>query len=274
MIIVPKKEILIAARAMVSMRGFFRLRTINKFSGKCRIDTGFFPNTILNAGRNVMASRGDWMNNCQVGTDNTAPSQSDTSMLGYHAGTTDITDTLNGQASSSPYYGWKRRVYRFAVGTVAANLSEVGIGWGTSGSTLVSRALILDPILQTPATITPLIDEMLEVTYELRYYAPTADVTTPSVTLNGVTYDTVTRAANVTASAWSSGIGSEIGVSKSTTGWRAYDGVIGTVLTAPSGNIANCDTANQYDSGYSNNSYQQQVNCPAGSTGWNLGAGV
>ena len=271
----PKKELYIATKATVGLKGFFRLRTINKFSGKVRIDTGWFPNKILDAGRNVMADDSTWMNYCQVGTDNTAPTAAQTALLGYHAGTSNITSTLDGQSGSAPYYGWKRKVYRFAAGTVAANLSEVGVGWATSGSTLISRALILDPVLQTPTTITPLIDELLEILYELRYYAPIADVNGPQVTLNGIVYDTITRASEVTSNAWSAGIGSAMGqLSTGINDWTAYDGVLGTVLQAPNGIVANCDNANQYNSAYVNNSYEIQMNCATGSTGWNLGAGI
>ena len=273
-IIVPNTQIQVAARSTVGLKGFLRLQTRNKFSGKITQDTGWFPNTILTSGRQIMADRSDWMNYCQVGTDNTPSSQSDTSMLGYVAGTSDVVSTITGQSATAPYYGWKRKVFRFAIGTVAANLSEAGVGWGLSGSTLISRALILDPVLQTPTTITPLIDEFLEVTYELRYYAPETDIVSPQVTLDGVVYDTITRAARVTNEAWSVNIGAAMGVVKNYLKWTAYDGNIGTVLLGPSGIPSNCDNSNQYDSAYSANSFEIKMNCPTGSTGWNLGAGI
>jgi len=279
-IIIPRKEILVPIGLNFGMKGFFRIRTINKFSGKCRIDTGFFPNTILNSGRNIMADTDFWMTWCQVGTNDVFPElledrQNETALGGWIDGTNDITSTTNGQSGVAPYYGWKRRVYRFPVGDIGGkNLSEVGVGWGETGSTLISRAPILDPVSHTPTTITPLSDEILEVSYELRYYAPTVDVTTPSVVLDGITYDTVTKACRVTDSVWSSSIGNRIGVLPSSLLWDAWDGAIGTVLTTPNGNQADCDTNGQYNSAYSANSYEMQVNCPTGSTGWNLGAGI
>jgi len=274
-IIIPKKELFVACKTTIGMKGFLRLQCRNKFSGTITQDTGWFPNTILNAGRNIMATEANWMTHCQVGTDATAPSQNDTSLLGWVAGTSTIQTTTNGQQPSAPYYGWKRRTYRFAAGTVAANLSEAGIGWGTSGSTLISRARILDPILQTPTTVTPLADELLDVTYELRYYPPLVDVTSPQVTLDGVVYNTITRAASVTGDRWSASIGSAIGqYSNLVSDWAAYDGNIGTILTAPSGVSANCDNASQYNSAYVNNSYEVVMNCYTGSTGWNLGSGI
>ena len=266
------------------MRGFFRIQAINKFSGKCRIDTGWFPNTILNAGRNVMATRSDWLTWCQVGTDGIFPAlladrQAETSLGAWHAGTNTIVpgSTSNGQAGSAPYFGWKRISYRFAAGTVATNLSEVGVGWGIDGSQLISRAPILDPVLQTPTTVTPLADELLHVSYELRYYPPLTDILLPQVTLNNVIYDTITRASAVTGDRWSASIGSAIGeysVAANGGDWKAYDGNIGTILLAPSGVVVNCDNSNQYNSAYSGNSYQIQMNCPVGISGWNLGAGI
>lgn len=280
MIITPKKDLIVPVNLSVGMKGFFRLQCINKFSGKITQDTGWFPNTILNAGRNVMATRSDWMNYCQVGTNGTFPvlladRQAETSLGNFFAGTSTIQTTTNGQAGSAPYYGWKRKTFRFAAGTVAAVLQEVGVGWSAAGgSTLISRAPLLDPVLQTPTTITPLIDEILDVTYELRYYPPLVD-SLSQVTLDGIVYDTITRAASVTGDRWSADIGSAIGQHSSfSSDWLAYDGDIGAITTTPSGLTANCDNANQSNSGYSNNSYEMQVNCSTGSTGWNLGLGI
>jgi len=272
MLIMPQKEIIVPARLQVELKGFLRLRTINKYSGKCRIDTGWFPNKLLTSGMNAMADL-NFMSACQVGTNGTAPSASDTSLLGHHAGTSTITVTAEGRSSAVPYFGWKRKTFRFAAGTVAANLSEVGVGWGTSGSTLISRARILDPILQTPTTITPLADELLDVMYELRYYPPLTDILGPQLNLNGVIYNTTTRAASVTGDRWSTYIGSKLGVVAGVD-WTAYDGSIGTLLTAPSGLSANCDSSSQSNQAYSNNSFQVGLLCNVGAGGWNLAGGI
>ena len=283
-IIIPRRELLVACETTMGMQGFLRLQCRNKFSGKITQDTGWFPNTILDAGRNVMATQVGWMDYCQIGTDGVFPltlaqRQAETALGNHFAGTSTIVSgsTSNGQAGAAPYYGWKRKTWRFAAGTFngGINLSEAGIGWGTTGSTLISRAPILDPILQLPTTVTPLADELLDVTYELRYYPPLVDVDSPQVTLDGVAYNTLTRAASVTGDRWSASIGSVIGqYSAYITDWTAYDGNIGTILTGPNGVSAACDNANQYNSAYANNSYQMQVNCITGSTGWNLGSGI
>jgi hypothetical protein len=259
----------------VGLKGFMRLQTINEDSGKVTSDTGFFENTILTEGRNIMADGSTWMNFCQVGTDATPPSKIQTGLLGFTAGTSTIISTLTGASSEEPYYGWKRKVFRFPVGSVAANLNEVGVGWtATEGAFLISRALIINTQTGLPGTVTPKIDEMLDVTYELRYYSPTEDVIGPQVTLNGIVYNTKTRAANATsATAWAFNIGSAMGRIASY-GWNAYDDILGTVLQSPSGVSSGCDTNNQYNSEYASNSYEIEVNCPCGSTGWNLGSGL
>ena len=265
----------------IGMKGFIRMRTINKFSGKCRIDTGWFPNTILTSGRNVMADHSLWMTFCQVGTNGTFPvalidRQAETSLGNWVAGTNNDIDESYGQSGTAPYYGWKRRTFRFLAGTVAYNLQEAGVGWADGsapGNSLISRAPILDPVLGTPTTVTPLIDEMLDVMYELRYYPPLIDITVPQITLDGIVYNTITRAANVTGSRWSAYIGDKMGV-KAGTDWTAYDGDLGTIVQAPSGATAGSAGSNQTNGSYVQNSYSILMQCSTGTGGWNLGLGI
>ena len=265
---------MIISNINIGMKGFYRLQTINKVTGKCRIDTGWFPNVLLTAGMNEMANR-NFITSCQVGTDGADANSAQTGLLGYHAGTSNVTSTLWGNTGLAPFYGWKRVVYRFAAGTVAANLSEVGVGWATIGDTLISRAKILDPVLQTPTTITPLADELLDVSYELRYYPPLVDVPGPQVTLDNVLYDTITRAASVNGDGWSYWIGDRIGVETTQlSDWSAYDGNIGTIEQDPSGLTDSADNENHFNSAYVNNSFEVQVNASIGSLGWNLAAGI
>lgn len=252
---------------------------VRRPDGRVRFDSGWFKNTILNSGRNVMSTQSGWIDACQVGTGTTFPAsvidrRNETSLESHFAGTTDIVanSDINGQAGTAPYFGWRRRTFRFAAGTVAANLSEVGVGWGTTGSTLISRAQILDPATQNPTTVTPLADELLDVTYELRYYAPAADATGPQVTMDGVNYDTVTRAAEVTSDYWSDSIGNQIGL-RDVTLQIAYDGNLGTVTTSPSGSGLSNGTSVSAAS-YSNNSYEQDFFVNGASTSFNFGGGI
>lgn len=278
MIINPTKEPILHIPFNVNMRGFKRIQLINKFSGKVRWDSGFFPNKILTSGRNIMSTTALWMTHCHLGTDSTPPSSTDTSLLGLVATTSTIQSTTSGSRASAPYYGWKRRTFRFSptAGQAGQNLSEAGIGWGVAPSNLVSRALIIDPISQLPTTVTPLVDELVDVTYELRYYPPLSDVL-QTVTLDGLVYDTVTRAALVNDGvAWAYGIGEEIRKDCAfVTDWRAYDGAIGSLLTLPSGLTANLASVTEvFDKAYSNNSYTQGMQANLSINSWNLAAGI
>lgn len=239
-----------------------------------RVLADWFPNRVLDAGRNRMGTASDWLNCCQVGTDNTNPLTTDTSLLGYVAGTSSIQETLSGAQASTPYYGWKRIRYRFTVGTTAANLNEVGIGWNTaSGAYLFARARIVDPS-GNPTTVTPLADEVLDVWYEIRYYPPLEDVT-GTVSLNSVSYDYTIRASEVNNSEYGSLIGTAIGEYSPGIGdgvdWIAYDGVLGTILQAPSG-TSTSGSDDPTNDAYSNNSYQRRMVVSCDPTGWNLGA--
>lgn len=240
--------------------------------GTRRILADWFPNTLLTSGRNALATQNNWLGCCQVGTDGTLPAIGQTKLIGYVAGTSDIESTSYGAQGSAPYYGWKLRRYRFAVGTTAAILSEVGIGWATTDTNvLITRALIVD-IYGVPTTVTPASDEILDVICQFRNYPPLSDAT-GVVTLNGVDYNYTVRASEVNSDKWGQYLGDTIGVHVNQYWWLAYSDVIGSITQAPFGSSAACDSGGMYNSGYSNNSYQRQVNCPCGPTGWNISGG-
>lgn len=261
----------------IGLKGRVRMDAIHKFSGKRRVLANWFPNKVLDAGRNYIGSNNSWIQACQVGTDNTPPSASDTGLGAYHAGTSTIQYDLDGAQASSPYFGWLRRTYRFPVGATAANLSEAGFGWATgAGANLFSRCLIVDGT-GTPTTVTPLADEILDVTYELRYYPPLSDVN-GTIVLNSITYDTIVRASLVNSSTWQS---DNIGIAKMGVRWsgdgswfNAYDGNLGTLIQSPSGSSANLSSGTPYDRAYGNNDYYIDMVVPAGTTAWVLGAGI
>jgi len=260
----------------IGVKGFVKIVGINKFTGRRRVLANWFPNKVLDTGRNYIGSNNGWMDYCQVGTDNTTPTAGDTGLIEWFAGTSTKYTDVNSAQPSSPYYGYRRITYRFAQGSTATNLSEVGVGWGLSaGANLFSRALIVDQFGST-TTVTPLADEILEVTYELRYYPPTSDVN-GTIVLDGQTYDTVIRASEVNSTTWQCDfIGTMVGIYSNGTGdWSAWDGTLGTIIQAPNGSSQGIDNAaNVSNVAYANNSYQRDMIANCGINGWNLGAGI
>jgi len=187
--------------------GFYKLEAVkldkkgNETSRRLVAD--WFPNLVTNGGLNRMVSA-DYLYYCQVGSGSATPAFTDTALTSRIANNSSASVT-NGYLSVSPYYAWKRIVYRFNEGVAAGNLSEVGVGWATTGS-LFSRALILDG-LGDPTTVTILADETLDVTYELRLYPKLTDDTGTVVFTGNIggTYNWVIRPAQLGVGGWSLG---------------------------------------------------------------------
>ena len=244
--------------------GWFKLEAIRP-DGTRRVLADWFPNLILNGGLDRMGANADYLNWCQVGSGSTAPVATQTALVNRIAGTSTVQSSVEGAQASAPYYGWRRLTYRFAQGVAAGNLSEVGVGWDTSGS-LFSRALILDGG-GSPTTITVLSDEVLDVTYELRRYPGTVDLT-GTVVLDGVTHNWVSRAAAVTDQYSWSGTGAmalDFAI--------AHNGDIGPVTAgSPSGTLSNLIHVTTL--AYSSGSYTRAFTVPAGLNDGNLVGGI
>lgn len=187
--------------ARLGVKGFFRLQ-VRRRDGRIRVDTGFFPNLITDAG---MDEIGDWNGNGRnrailVGTGNTPPNIGDTTMEAFVA----VTDNDVGLQSqgfgqdpdlSDRYYKYARVTKRFAEGDAAGILAEVGAAgapasfYSPNNPAVFSRALIVDAG-GNPTTITVLSDEILDVTYEIRNYYPVIGAE-PSGTfdLSGTSYN-------------------------------------------------------------------------------------
>lgn len=231
-ILEPKSEIITCGPRL---RGFFKMEAV-RLDGRRRVLADWFPNLITNGGLNLIGTSSAWLQFCRVGTGSTAPANTDTNLASFLAETSTNQSTTSAAQSSAPYYGSITKVYRFGAGVAAGNLAEVGIAdqaVASSTDVLFSRALILDSS-GDPTTITVLSDEFLDVTYQLRVYAPASDVT-HTVNISGTDYTVIERAANVTTSSqWAPDTTGFQGGMKPTTG-IAYDGAIGAITTQPSG---------------------------------------
>lgn len=220
--------------------------------GSRRVAADWFENIITNNGLDFLGGGGgnDFGANvlvaCRVGTGSTPAAETDNALVSHLAGTSTVNLTEQGANSVSPYYGWKRRTFRFALGAVVGNVSEVSVWTALTGGTMFSRALVESG--GAPTTITILADEQLDVVYEARAYAQVGDLAWGPVTISGVDYSGTIRAAwaaNASGGTgayywWASGAGTT-GVLRSTDAVAGNThGVfstqtLGTVLNVPSG---------------------------------------
>ena len=254
---------------------------IGEVEGSRRQLAEFSPNVILLSGMAIMSDRSDWFNWCQVGLSDDPPVNTQTSLQAWLIGTNQFAPvpTATGAPAVAPFYGFKEKVFRFPALTGSNQiLKEVGVGWGDgSGGAdeIISRALIVDI---NGNTIAPSwkVGELLDVTYQLRYYPPLAD-DMGNIVLNGIGYDYILKAAEATStSAWASNIGAAIGqVSLFNTDWQSYDGDISAdVDGSPAGLTAACDNADQFNVPVGSPAYTVGVATNCGITGWNLGLGI
>lgn len=260
----------IAAAFAVGVAGFIRMDA-HKLDGTSREVAPWFKNLIVDAGLNRMGT-GSWMDFCQVGTSSTAPANSDTALVTRVAGTSTIQAQSTGTAGSAPYYGFQSKTFRFALGAAAGNLTEVGFGWALTGS-LFNRALIKDGG-GSPTTVVVAADEVLDVTYEFRTYAPTSDTTTV-VTIAGVDYTFTGRASQVTTTQpWAPQVGVAVSFYNpgSFNSQAAYNGAIAAVTALPSGTSAL--PSNVTASAYSNNSLARNFQVTFDLNFGNLAGGI
>lgn len=215
--------------------GHFRI-IATKLDGSQRVAAEWQDNLILNTGLNRIGT-GLVASHCQVGTGSTAPTNADTALQSFLVSTGTVLTQTYGSMTSSPYYAYATRTYRFGIGVAAGNLAEVGIGWSASTGSLFSRALIKDGG-GTPTPITILGDEILDVQYELRMYPPEVDVT-GTVSAGGDDYDYVIRAANVTSNLWNQfgvyALMQASGAASASSTSTFYENGIGSITANPSG---------------------------------------
>lgn len=256
--------------------GRFRIEAVRP-DGSVRELCDWFDNLILNQGLDAMASRGNYFRYCQVGSGAAAPLATDTQLQSRIAGAIQDNNALPGQVNTTDRYVYQNQAYTFPVGAATGNISEIGIGWDLTGTTLFSRALVKDAS-GNPITITVLADEQLRVYYQFRVYQPTTDF------FNGTVggYTVIGRSANV-------------GVVHSLSGWyltsEAHDRnffapSFNSTLLISSGAIAGItgaptpvdDTLNQYNvtaaAAYVAGSFARDLTITISPNNSNIGGGI
>jgi hypothetical protein len=240
----PEREILFRIRKYseivrtirmprVDIGGLLRIEVMHE-SGALEWLTPWWHNHITDAGLDMMQTTTGRLNACQVGTGNTEPTDEDTTLQAFHAGT--ATRVLIGQtvqASSSPFYAEHYVRYDFATGAVNGNMAEVGAGPSAlSGQNVLSRELIRDAS-GDPTTISISTSQALRVHYKFRHYVDMDDVAGSfSLDTDGGPVSTnTTRRANG-ATAYSAGWG-PVGISSASTfGMNTASGCQLSTLTA------------------------------------------
>lgn len=251
-----------------SAQGWFKCEAFRPRDGRRRLLADWFPNLITNAGLNHAGTAGGYLGECRVGSGSTTPNVLDTALDAQIASTTNLHDSDNSAEASAPFFGAVTNVYRFAEGVAAGILAEVGLA--PNAGNLFSRALILDG-LGDPTTITVDVDEVLDVTYQLRLYPPLVDVT-GTVNISGTDYDYTARAMLVTsASNWAPASSGEQGGVFSN-GVNAFDGAIGTIETSPAGSSSPSSSAT--NEAYSADSHEINFEAVWGLDNGNLGGGI
>lgn len=136
-------------------------------------DNLVLDNGLRNLGdKNVMAY-------CRVGSGSSEPTVSQMTLDNQIASSSSPPPTEPNQTTgvdAVDEFFWARRVYRFGTGVAAGRLSEVGIGWASTGETLFNRALLRDA-KGHKVTVTVLEDETLDVIVELKSYISSTPVT-------------------------------------------------------------------------------------------------
>lgn len=254
--------------------GFYTLRKYKAATNELVQEIGPIKNDITDIGLNRVGTTSAFTA-MFVGTGTVPQDPTQTQMsnfLGYTLNMSQMTATT--RSPTSPYWVQLATTARFAAGSATGNLTEVGIGWSTSGSPtsvtnrIWSRALIVDA-LGNPVTLTVLSDEYLDVTYSLRYYPPLDD-STYTFNISGVPYDVTARVAVVNTANVTLGVMNTIYAATAYFGATALGSVTGSI-TGSSGSAA----LGRFDAtAYSNNSLKHTYTSTTGLPGGNGSGGI
>lgn len=179
----------------IGLEGIFNFKLTNTKTGEIREYE--FKNLILNSGiDHYLSNNLYFMGGCKLGSSSVEPQVTDTTMTGILGTSTTLQASGNAAPNTTvlPYYISHYWTYRFIEGVATGNIAQVAMLCNTTNA-LFSLALVKDGN-GTPITITKLADEVLDVTYTLRMYAPELDVT-GTTTISGVDYTYIVRPSRV-----------------------------------------------------------------------------
>jgi hypothetical protein len=192
----------ISAQSLVS--GEYKFRIV-KHDGTVQ-ETGWMKNLILNSGLEHLGQLAESpVYYAFVGTGTTTPAVTQTQLTSLLASRYGSGLALESVNIGAPTYEQQHTYsYSFPQGSVIGNIAEVGIGPYEDGSSLFSRALILDSN-GSPTVLSIVELDQLTVFYRLKIKPPLTD-RTGSFVVAGVTYNYTARVAYVENFDGSSGV--------------------------------------------------------------------
>lgn len=268
--------------AHIGLSGQYRIEVRDQY-GNIKQETDWFDNLILDIGLDrvgVNAALGQY---ARVGTGTSTPIVAQTQLDAQIAASSTVAvNTGTFVNSGSPLYETETSTpYSFAQGAVVGNITEIGVGWATTGATLFSRALIVDTG-GSPIAITLTSIDQLTVYYKLKIVPSLADVSS-SVTISGTPVPYTGRVSSVQTFGANSNLMYSGGIpyqsiNGATGAVYQFPTTLGGVTSSPSAgsNVAlGVGAASVSHSAYSSGTYylDSTLNFPTGSSA-NFGAGI
>lgn len=256
------------------VQGEVRLCVIKPGIKEPRIDTGWFKNLVLDGGLDLLGTStiSSATTRCFVGSSNTPPSASQTSLVNPIASTTTSFSPSISYALEGTYGVDARKsitIFRqFSTGAAAGTIREVGFTTSadSGGTNLFSRALVTDGA-GNPTDIVVLSDEILQVTYKISVYFPTEDIE-GSFDLSGTEIGYIARVPSVPNSG--NGFTSLYNAQGNTTVYSGGTfGAIGANISG--GSLA--DLGNASLAAYTNGNHYRDMSVPASLSQGNVSGG-
>lgn len=163
------------------------------------------PNLITDAGLNGIGTGSiidTLITYCGVGTDSTAPANSQTSLIAQISVRTASNGgfaNTSGSGASFDYW-WIQRTRLFVEAEANGNLTEVGFFSASSGGIMFNRQLFKDEF-DAPTTIVKTSAEQLKVIMEVRVY-PNKTPSAQTLTINSISTDLDHQAIEIDNSGW------------------------------------------------------------------------